>query len=141
MDILKKRVLQAMNLTDDFYNHINEGCLTLKISDVPSNTMGEQAYCIIGARESYLKALKKGHWVGFDCSLIDSDDKPLINSKLEETHANIERFLLETSIDNITSNLLFDLLEHEVQHHGQLIRYAYANKINFPKSWNIRYTV
>ncbi|MFV8829885.1 hypothetical protein [Alkalihalobacterium sp. APHAB7] len=141
MDILKKRVLQAMSLTDDFYNHINEGCLTLKISDVPSNTIGGQAYCIIGARESYLKALKNGHWVGFDCSLIDSNDKPLINSKLEETHANIERFLRETGIDNITSNLLFDLLEHEVQHHGQLIRYTYANKVEFPKSWNIRYTV
>ncbi|MEB1808886.1 MAG: hypothetical protein LPK26_16630 [Bacillaceae bacterium] len=141
MDLLKQRVLQAMNLTDDFYNHINDGCITLRILDVPSNTIGEQAYCIIGARESYLKSLKIGHWVGFDCSLNDSKDKTLINSILEETHANIERFLRETSIDQMNTSLLFDLLEHEVQHHGQLIRYAYANKIDFPKSWNIRYTV
>ncbi|MDE5415116.1 hypothetical protein [Alkalihalobacterium chitinilyticum] len=141
MDLLKQRVLQAMSLTDDFYNHINDACLTLRISNVPSNTIGEQAYCMIGARESYLKSLKMGHWAGFDCSLMDSNDKTLINSKLEETHTNIERFLRETSLDQMNSSLLFDLLEHEVQHHGQLIRYAYANKISFPKSWNIRYTV
>ncbi|WP_261177856.1 hypothetical protein [Anaerobacillus sp. CMMVII] len=60
---------------------------------------------------------------------------------MEETHINLKRFLQDNSIDEINSNLLIDLLEHEVQHHGQLIRYAYANKIDFPKSWNFRYTV
>ncbi|MEN2768974.1 hypothetical protein [Ornithinibacillus xuwenensis] len=141
MDMLKQRVLQALSLTNDFYNHINDGCLRLKISDVPSNTIGEQAYCIVGARESYLKALKIGQWAGFDCSLVDSNNKTLINRKLEQTHTNIERLLQEISIDENISIFLFDLLEHEVQHHGQLIRYAYANKITFPKSWSIRYTV
>jgi hypothetical protein len=141
MDMLKQRVLQALSLTDDFYNHINDGCLRLRISDVPSNTIGEQAYCIIGARESYLKALKIGQWDGFECSLVDNNNKTLIINKLEETHTNIEGFLQDMSIGEINSNLLFDLLEHEVQHHGQLIRYAYANKLEFPKSWNIRYTV
>ncbi|MFN7252489.1 MAG: hypothetical protein ACK4M9_17170 [Anaerobacillus sp.] len=62
MEILKQRVEQALSLTNDFYNHINDGCLSLRISGVPSNTIGEQAYCIIGARESYLKALKVGQW-------------------------------------------------------------------------------
>lgn len=140
MDILKQRVLQALSLTDDFFNHINEDCLTLRILDAPSNTIGEQAYCIIGARESYLKSLKIGKWAGFECSLIDSNNKTLIVRKLKEANINLERFLQDNSVDEI-NNLLFDLLEHEVQHHGQLIRYAYANKIDFPKSWNIRYTV
>jgi hypothetical protein len=141
MDILKQRVLQALSLTDDFYNHINDGGLRLRISDVPSNTIGEQAYCIIGARESYLKALKVGQWDGFECSLTDSNNRTLVISKMEETHRNIERFLQDIYTSEVNSNLLFDLLEHEVQHHGQLIRYAYANKIGFPKSWNTRYTV
>jgi hypothetical protein len=141
MDILKQRVLQALSLTDDFYNTINDDCLRLKISNVSSNTIGEQAYCIIGARESYLKSLEIGHWAGFHCSLTDSNNKTKIISKLEQTHTNIERFLKDNSIGDINYNLIFDLLEHEVQHHGQLIRYAYANKIDFPKSWNIRYTV
>ncbi len=141
MEILIQRVLQALNLTDDFYNHIDEGCLRLRISDVPSNTIGEQAYCIIGARESYLNALKIGQWAGFSCSLINSIDKALIINKLGETHTNIEGFLEDNSLGETNNNVLIDLLEHEVQHHGQLIRYAYANQIQFPKSWNTRYTV
>lgn len=141
MDILKERVFQAFRLTYDFYSSIDERCLPMTISGAPSNTIGEQAYCIIGARESYLKALKIGEWSGFDCSLIDSTNKSLIVSKLEETLTNLERFFQENRTGEINTNLLIDLLEHEVQHHGQLIRYAYANKIDFPGSWNRRYTV
>ncbi|MHA6250463.1 hypothetical protein [Oceanobacillus sp. CAU 1775] len=141
MEILKERVLQALSLTDEFYNHINEDCLGLRILDVPSNTIGEQAYCIIGARESYLKALKFGQWEGFNCSLAETNDKTLISNKLKETHRNIESFLQANDRTKINNNLLIDLLEHEVQHHGQLIRYAYANKIQFPKSWSVRYNV
>jgi len=37
--------------------------------------------------------------------------------------------------------LAFTLLEHEVQHHGQIIRYVYANALTFPESWSRRYTV
>ncbi|WP_246939451.1 hypothetical protein [Bacillus pinisoli] len=62
-------------------------------------------------------------------------------SKLIETRTNIETFLQDIIMCEINTNLLIDLLEHEVQHHGQLIRYAYANKLEFPKSWGIRYTV
>ncbi|MBK8233243.1 MAG: hypothetical protein IPK72_22375 [Candidatus Eisenbacteria bacterium] len=37
--------------------------------------------------------------------------------------------------------LALDLLEHEVQHHGQLIRFVYGNGLTFPESWKVRYTV
>lgn len=141
MDVLQQRVLLALKLTYYFYNHINEICLKMKISNVPSNTIGEQAYCIIGARESYLIALKLGEWAGFECSLNATYEKNLIISKLEETYTNLEKFFQEDNFEEINSHLLIDLLEHEVQHHGQLIRFAYANKIDFPKSWSVRYTV
>lgn len=45
---------------------------------------------------------------------------------------------------NLTENqtdFLFTLLEHEVMHHGQLIRYIYGNILRFPDSWTDRYTV
>ena len=66
MDTLKKRVLKAFSLTEDFYSHVNDDKLKLKISNVSSNSIGEQAYCIIGARESYLKAFNVGKWSGFE---------------------------------------------------------------------------
>ncbi len=140
-DVLLLRIKRAMNLTLDFYNFIPEESLSLNIQGKPSNTIGEQAWCIIGARESYLKALKMGQWDGFSCSLIDCKDKSLVLSKLEVSSRNIVEFLQGANIGSLNQELLFDLLEHEIQHHGQLIRYSYANKLGFPKSWNNRYTV
>lgn len=34
-----------------------------------------------------------------------------------------------------------DLLEHEIQHHGQLIRYFYALGLEFPKEFSDRYAL
>lgn len=39
------------------------------------------------------------------------------------------------------TGLLMSLLEHEVQHHGQLIRYLYGNRLAIPQSWKARYTL
>ncbi|WP_026477703.1 hypothetical protein [Alkaliphilus transvaalensis] len=50
-------------------------------------------------------------------------------------------FLNNTELNEKQTELLLALLEHEIQHHGQLIRYFYGNELIFPKSWNERYTV
>jgi hypothetical protein len=39
------------------------------------------------------------------------------------------------------SRLLLDLLEHEAQHHGQLIRYLYGLELAIPPSWKSRYAL
>lgn len=59
---------------------------------------------------------------------------------LEATHQrmNIIDF---TDLSYTQIELAFDLLEHEVQHHGQLIRFIYGNALTFPDSWNQHYTV
>ncbi|MCA1029702.1 hypothetical protein LCL95_01495 [Bacillus timonensis] len=141
MEILKQRIVQAFQLTYDFYHQLNEDDLKKNIVNSPSNTIGEQVYCIIGARESYLAALKVGEWTGFNCSLSDCLNKTLVVSKLVDTQHKFVRFFDDKHTSEMSGSLLINLLEHEIQHHGQLIRYAYANKIKFPKSWNRRYTV
>jgi hypothetical protein len=59
---------------------------------------------------------------------------------LESSAAHL-RALDASQWDGARTDLAFLLLEHEVQHHGQLIRYVYANGLTFPGSWNERYTV
>jgi hypothetical protein len=141
MNELIKRIKQSLQLTDEFYLFIDEECLTMNIPDVPSNTIGEQAYCIVGARESYLKALIEGKWTGFDCSLKEIDNKNVVVEAMRHTRTDFNTFIDRTATNLLDLDLLIDLHEHEVQHHGQLIRYAYANEIAFPESWNERYTV
>ena len=141
MDIIKERIKLAFSLTSDLLTTLSDSSLELKIPNVPSNSMGGQFWCIVGARQSYLNAIKNnGEWQGFKCDLKNAHNKQEVSDLLEKT----QQELLNLDIDNSNEKVslkLQELLEHEIQHHGQLIRYIYANKLKFPESWNKRYTV
>lgn len=141
MKILIKRLHKAFDLTVDLVHAMTIDDLKLNLKGMPSNTIGEQFWCIIGARESYLKAIINGGWVGFSCSLDDTTSKDKIMLCLKKSAEDSLKYLNNFELNEVQVELLFCLLEHEILHHGQLIRYIYGNKLTFPKSWNERYTV
>lgn len=140
-DILQKKITRVLDLTHDLIEHLSQESLSLKLGDLPSNKIGEQVWCIIGARESYFKAIQLGQWSGFSCSLQNNNSKLEALQALKTSSESISNYLIENDLSKEQTALLFDLLEHELVHHGQLIRYVYGNKLSFPKSWEERYTV
>ena len=141
MKIIVNHLHKAFNLTFDLVNSITTDDLKLKLKGIPSNTIGQQLWCIIGARESYLKAIINENWMGFSCSLDDTTSKTKVLKCLEKSAEDSLSFLNGFELTEKQVELLLTLLEHEVQHHGQLIRYFYGNKLAFPESWIDRYTV
>jgi len=137
---LKARLDQSFALTRDLVVHLDEMALGLDLPNLPSNRIAAQLWCVIGARESYLRAIEAGEWKGFSCSLKPPRVKQSVVTALEATHKSLSRIDF-TALSEGELELAFALLEHEVQHHGQLIRYVYANGLGFPASWNKRYTV
>jgi hypothetical protein len=137
---LKARLERAFELTHDLVAHLDETSLSLDIPGLPSNRIAAQLWCVVGGRESYTDAIKAGRWMGFSSSLKTPRVKQSVLAGLEATG----RSLAEIDFSHLTDaqlDLAFRLLEHEVQHHGQLIRFVYANRLTFPKSWNEQYTV
>jgi hypothetical protein len=137
---LKERLGQSFRLTHDLVAHLDESSLLLDLPGLPSNRIADQLWCIAGARESYTKAIESGGWQGFSSSLTTPHVKRSVLEVLETTHKR----MLELDFSDLTDaqiDLAFNLLEHEVQHHGQLIRFVYGNGLSFPESWNRRYTV
>ena len=137
---LKARLEHSFRLTHDLIGHLDEESLGLDLPDLPSNRISSQLWCVIGARESYTRAIETGSWQGFSCSLTTPRVKQTVLAALEATH----RRLNEINFADLTDaqiDFAFGLLEHEVQHHGQLIRFVYGNGLSFPDSWNKRYTV
>lgn len=131
---------RAFQLTYDLVVHLDETSLNLDLPNLPSNRIAGQIWCIVGARESYTKAIEMGAWKGFSCSLSTPKIKKSVLAALQET----DRKLHEINFMGLTDaqiDLAFSLLEHEIQHHGQLIRFVYANGLTFPESWHKRYTV
>lgn len=137
---LKVHLERSFKLTQDLVTHLDEISLGLDLPNLPANRIAGQLWCIVGARESYIRAIAAGGWQGFSCSLTTPRVKDSVLAALEATHTSLG----EINFADLTAaqlDLAFDLLEHEVQHHGQLIRFVYANGLGFPGSWNERYTV
>lgn len=140
----KERLQLSNDLYLDFINHVPESYFGSKLSNLPSNEIGQQLWCVVGARESYLKAIIAGKWEGFSCSLPWDKTKNslLVKDAFIKTHSNIHSYF-ESGVDVSEESLkfLFNLLEHEVQHHGQLVRYLYGLKLGVPDSWKKRYSL
>lgn len=137
---LKEKLERAFRLTHDLAAHLDESTLSLDLPGLPSNQISGQFWCIIGARESYIQGIKIGSWQGFSCSLKTPLIKSSVLTALEESLQQLVAIDFSALSEN-QIELAFALLEHEVQHHGQLIRFVYANRLTFPPSWNQRYTV
>lgn len=137
---LQGKLTGAMRLTDDLASHLPAESLRLDLPGLPSNTIGGQFWCLVGARESYARAIREGVWRGFTCSLADPESKPAVLAALAAARETIEGIPVADP-SPARAEHAFALLEHEVQHHGQLIRFVYGNRLSFPASWKTRYTV
>ena len=91
-------------------------------------------WCVIGARESYAKAIAAGSWSGFACSL-SSFSREDFATKLASSADDVV-----SAIDSVDywnderDSLLLSLTEHEVMHEGQIIRHLYGTESQIPES-------
>jgi hypothetical protein len=139
---LRSRLERSNQLYCDLVDHIPESLLASKLQDLPSNTIGAQIWCVVGARDSYLRAAKAGSWQGFKCPLAGDKvtDAMAVRQALSSTAEQISFYLTEPAeLTEPAAKFLLDLLEHEAQHHGQLARYLYGLKAGVPQSWKDRY--
>lgn len=62
---LKGQLVRSFKLTHDLVARLDEESLGLDLPNLPSNRISDQLWCIVGARESYTKAIETGGWRGF----------------------------------------------------------------------------
>lgn len=133
---------RSFSLYDDLLEAIEESILGSRLPGVPSNTIGLQLWCVVGARESFGRAITANEWSGFSCSLEATTSKESVGSALRRSAESVSDVL--KNIDTYTSvqnRLILDLLEHEAAHHGQLIRYIYGLDLPIPDSWKSKYAL
>lgn len=143
MSQLHKRLQRTDALFCDLVSVLTPQQLASDLGGLPSNTIGAQLWCVVGARESYARAALAGSWQGFTCRLSSEEtrDSAAILSALAATVADVLAAAGRVEPGSAAEDFMLDLLEHEVQHHGQLIRYLYALGIERPSSWKERYAL
>ena len=139
---LRRSFDRSFGLYRDLVESLDASALGSKLGGLPSNTIGGQLWCLIGARESYARAVAAGHWSGFSCSLDAPADPTKVAAALRGSEAVVSDVLTGLpTYGEAQARLLLDLLEHEAQHQGQLIRYLYGLRLPIPDSWKDRYAL
>ncbi|MCW5873157.1 MAG: hypothetical protein KIS88_00775 [Anaerolineales bacterium] len=142
-DLIRSRLTQTLGLTNALAAQLTSEQLKRHNGAAPSNSIGAQFWCVVGARESYARAFEAGAWQGFACSLKEPEVPASLQAALAASQAAVLAALDAASQpwDEARQHTLYDLLEHEAQHQGQLIRYFYANSIPFPPDFAKRYAL
>lgn len=142
--ILRERFLESFELYDELVSEVPEASLAMKLPGIPSNTLGAQLWCVVGARESFALAIRSGSWSGFACSLTadETREREAVTAALARS---AEQVLV--AIDDVAPDddgrlrFVLRLLEHEAAHQGQLIRYLYGLQLRIPARWQERYAL
>lgn len=111
---------------------------------VPSNPIGMQLWCVVGARETWARAMEKGTWGPFGCSIAsfaDTQDPGLVAHALATSASAFREAALATAADETRTDFKLGLLEHESQHLGQILRYILGLGIEPPPGWKKRFAL
>ncbi|MGW9586410.1 DinB family protein [Microbacterium sp. NPDC055455] len=143
-DLLRRRFERSNTLYLDFLDTVPESRLGSRLADLPSDTIGHQLWCVLGARESYPRAAKAGQWQGFTSPVTaeQTTDAGALRSAFVQTAADLDPWIAGLAADDEESlRYVLALLEHETQHQGQLIRYLYGLGIDRPHTWQQQYAL
>jgi hypothetical protein len=111
---------------------------------VPSNPIGMQLWCVVGARETWARAIEKGTWGPFKCSIgsFEETQKPgLVANALATSGSAFREAAMANPKDETRTDFKLALLEHESQHLGQILRYLLGLGIDPPPGWKKRFSL
>lgn len=131
-EVILRRLHRLIDEYDDLARELPESALSMKAPG-RSNTIGQQLWCVIGGHESAVRAIEKGEWAGFDCSLTETTDKQKVVETLSSSADALRGALAGDS--PVAGQMGLFVLEHDAMHQGQLIRFVYSLDLQFPQSW------
>jgi len=131
------------HLTYDYLESLQLEHLDLRLPFAESQRLGYQFWCMVGAHESYLKKLEHGTWQGFSSSLdqLDAVTPATITTQMQQADRAMVQLLQQMDLNQLQPNgepyhaIVFQMIKHEMHHHGQLINFLFCHHLPIPASW------
>jgi hypothetical protein len=142
-DLIDQHLDAAFSLYDELAESLDATQLRASLP-VPSNPIGMQLWCVVGARETWTRAMPSGTWGPFGCSIdsfADTHSPDVMRTRLAESAAAFRDAAATSPDDPARTDLKLGLLEHENQHLGQLLRYVLGLGIAPPEGWKRRFAL
>ena len=142
-DILVTEWRHIRQQTYDYLDTLAPHHLDLRLPFPESQTLGYQFWCMVGAHESYLRALEHGRWQGFASSLDEFKQvtPDIIKAQMQKGDARLAELLQTLPFETHTvgeqpaHKTVLRMIEHEMHHHGQLINFLFCHRLPIPPSW------
>lgn len=132
MKIIIDKLETVFNMNNEHLSIINDEQLKLRIEGVRSSSIGNQIVCIARARDAYMKSILEDKGFSWDPDFPYEDrydQEKMLNHMVNVGNESISKLRTIKEFSNNQLDLIMDLIGHEYQHQGQLIRYYYANDI------------
>jgi len=141
--ILLAQWQEIRQLTYDYLDILQPAQLKLTLPFPESQALGYQFWCMVGAHESYLKKLEHGEWQGFASSLDTFDEvtPAVIKGQMQTADEKMKHVLTTMDAETRLNNgqpayeVVFQMIKHEMHHHGQLINFMFCHHLPIPESW------
>ena len=127
------RLRARFAMYDDLIAAVDDDLLARKLDIAKHKSLAEHLWCVVGARESYAKALAAGEWVGFACSLQNFTQADFATALTTSADAVLAACDGVQDWTDQRADLLATLAEHEVMHEGQIIRHMYGLEQPMPE--------
>ena len=141
--LIDARLDAAFGLYTELIEALDETQLRRSLP-VPSNPIGLQLWCVVGARETWARALETGIWGPFRCSISSSEGTrkhDVVAGALATSASAFRAAAVARPDDDARTDFKLGLLEHESQHLGQLLRYVLGLGIEPPPGWKKRFAL
>ena len=141
--LIDARLDATFALYDELIDSLDEPQLRQSLP-VPSNPIGLQLWCVVGARETWARALDSGTWGPFRCSIAGVEGtrkRAVVAQALASSGAAYRAAAASGTNDDLRTDLKLGLLEHENQHLGQLLRYLLGLGLAVPPGWKKRFAL
>lgn len=119
----------------DLASVVADETLSQQLPLAKNKSLQEHFWCLVGARESYTRAIEQDEWAGFSCSLQALDQVSILEGLRRSAETFAQTIPAMGDLSPKQAELLVALLEHEVMHEGQMIRQMYALGHDLPPSW------
>ncbi len=119
----------------DLVSQVDDAAINERLEAPKHKSLGEHLWCVVGARESYANAIRKGEWSGFGCSVTKADRDDFAARLESSAKAVLDAIAAVDEWTEARDELLASVAEHEVMHEGQIIRHMYGLERELPASW------
>jgi hypothetical protein len=141
--LIDARLDAVFGLYDELVASLDSAQLSQSLP-VPSNRLGMQLWCVVGARETWARAMEQGTWGPFGCSIAsmeDSQTPDIVAHALTSSAIAFREAARANPEDDTRTDFKLGLLEHESQHLGQILRYLLGLGIEPPAGWKQRFAL